>query len=54
MGWAVADTDICVMAATNSLGSQDLASTPVTLLTPNVVVNALAVEASYEAGVSAC
>ena len=49
---AVEDTDIFVMAAANSSGAQVMASKPLTHLTPNIVMNALTLEAAYEAGVS--
>ena len=49
---AVSDTDIFVMAAANSSGAQVMASKPLTHLTPNIVMNALTLEAAYEAGVS--
>lgn len=49
---AVSDTDIFVMAAANSSGAQVMASKPLTHLTPNIVMNALSLEAAYEAGVS--
>jgi len=51
-GRAVKDTDIFVMAAANSSGAQVMASKPLTHLTPNIVMNALTLEAAYEAGVS--
>lgn len=49
---AVEETDIFVMAAANSSGAQVMASKPLTHLTPNIVMNALTLEAAYEAGVS--
>ena len=49
---AVEDTDIFIMAAENSSGAQVMASKPLTHLTPNIVMNALTLEAANEAGVS--
>lgn len=49
---AVRDTDIFVMAAANSSGAHVMASKPLTHLTPNIVMNALTLEAAHEAGVS--
>ena len=49
---AVANTDVFIMAAANSSGAQIMASRPLTHLTPNVVMNALTLEAAHEAGVS--
>jgi len=49
---AVSDTDIFVMAAANSSGAEVIASKPLTHLTPNIVMNALTLEAAHEAGVS--
>lgn len=46
------DTDIFVMAAANSSGAQVMSSKPLTHLTPNIVMNALTLEAAHEAGVS--
>ena len=49
---AAEDTDIFVMAAANSSGAQVMASKPLAHLTPNIVMNALTLEAAHEAGVS--
>ncbi len=49
---SVEGTDIFVMAAANSSGAQVMASKPLTHLTPNIVMNALSLEAAHEAGVS--
>jgi GDP-L-fucose synthase len=49
---AAKDTDIFVMSAANSSGAQVMASKPLTHLTPNIVMNALTLEAAYEAGVA--
>lgn len=49
---AAEDTDIFVMAAANSSGAQVMASKPLTHLTPNIVMNALTLEAAHDAGVS--
>lgn len=49
---AVKGTDIFVMAAANSSGAQVMATKPLTHLTPNVVMNALSLEAAYAEGVS--
>lgn len=49
---AVSDTDIFVMAAANSSGAQIMSSKPLTHLTPNIVMNALTLEAAHEAGVA--
>lgn len=48
---AAQDTDIFVMAAANSSGAQVMASKPLAHLTPNIVMNALTLEAAHEAGV---
>jgi GDP-L-fucose synthase len=45
-------TDIFIMAAANSSGAQVMAHKPLTHLTPNLIMNALTLEAAYEAGVS--
>lgn len=49
---AVENTDIFVMAAANSSGAQVMATTPLSHLTPNIVMNALTLEAAHGAGVS--
>lgn len=49
---AVEDTDIFVMAAANSSGAQVMSSRPLTHLTPNIVMNALTLQAAHEVGVS--
>ena len=49
---AVEETDIFVMAAANSSGAHVIASKPLTHLAPNIVMNALTLEAAREAGVS--
>lgn len=49
---AAEDTDIFVMAAANSSGAEVMATRPLTHLTPNVVMNALSLEAAHAAGVS--
>ena len=49
---AAEGTDIFIMAAAKSSGAHVMASAPLTHLTPNVVMNALTMEAAYQAGVS--
>ncbi len=48
---AVAGMDICVMAAASTAGAGIMDSNPLALVTPNVVMNALMLEAAYAAGV---
>lgn len=49
---AMQNTEIFVMAAANSSGAQVMADKPLTHLTPNVVMNALTLEAAHALGVS--
>ena len=49
---AAEGADVFIMAAANSSGAQVIASRPLTHLTPNIVMNALTLEAAHAAGVS--
>ena len=48
---ALQDTDIFVMAAANSSGAAVMESRPLVHLTPNVVMNAVTLDAAYQNGV---
>ena len=49
---AAEGAEVFIMAAANSSGAQVIASRPLTHLTPNIVMNALTLEAAHAAGVS--